>query len=271
MSEEQSEGGLPPLGGLARETGDDASAEDAAGNAYNPGFGGGDDRPRRRRGRRGGRRRGGGEGRGNFRDDRPDNRGNYTPGDYERSASFEPPAEGAGEVAPGNDFPPEDFAPRGDFVPRGDFQPRGEFQQRGDRGGRGGRGRYRDRDRGGRGDRGPRRDRGNRGDRYGAPRPYAPSPPGIVNVLDIDTTPGGFELDTTPKEARETPREAPRETRPVTPPQASAPSFTPREPVNPPPAYPPPPSAPPPPPSVADQGLTPEKKKSGWWSKITGS
>jgi ribonuclease E len=291
----EGEGAEGEEGFVPRERGADGAEgeESSGGRRFEGGEGGeGGDRPRRRRGRRGGRRRG----RDRFREggtDQPPQAGGQFPADPDA-----PMAEGADNIgnvaAPGDELAPQgegfrprenNFQPRGDRGDRGDRGPRGEG--RGDRGGRGG-------DRGGRRggrdrDRGPRDNRDNRGsgernfnrpprdpnyqgdDNRGnrmppVPAPFAPNVPG--SVFELDTTPrepGSYSPPPAPPQQQQR-YEQPRQQQEQRPQQQRPPqqhqAYTPQQQS----------SAPPAAPTVSDQGLDPsEKKKGGWWQKLTGS
>ncbi len=238
----------------ARSGGEGAAADEDGGASFDEGFDGGTRRGGRRRGRRGGRRRSGGR----F----PDNR----EGDTGAAAgAFPPVAEDAGNI--GNTASPGQDAgvPGNEFQPDAFNRPGGEFRPR--RGGRN-RGRFRDRDRDG--ERGARGQRGPRGgtDRHAVPQQgFAP---GSLGVFEIDTTPKDLSVmerapvasASLPQEVASMPVDRPaNESRPVPAARETAEAVV--TPV----------SSSPKPVEILDQGLvtSPEKKKSGWWSKLTGA
>lgn len=222
--------------------GDPGQEDDGEGDG---GFGDGARRGGRRRGRRGGRRRGGRDGRGEGRG----GEGRFRDGNREGAPVY---AGGEGEFA----APVEggEFAASGEGMPQeqgfgGERQPRSEQNFREGRDNRGGRGRRDGRD--GRG-RGPRQDRGdhrndNRGERGGEGRhdnrserqPRGNFAPASNTAVPMSV----FELDTTPREN-----------------SAPAPSAFGSEQQG-------------APASLANEGLdvSPEKKKTGWWQRLTGA
>ncbi len=286
---------------MPRAPGEEGMGEEGGGARPEQGFGEGGDRPRRRRGRRGGRRRGGS---GGTREGGDRFRENYVPGGAPQHAGGFPLEVGEGEpngnVAPSGELPgdgQENFIPQDNFAPQGDFRSRDNFRRegrgdfrrdrgdRGDRGPRGGRDRFRDRDRnrGERGDRGGDRNfnRGGNPNYQGGGGPRHPQQ--HLFSAPVEAPGSVFELDTTPREGRD--YVAPPAPPPAPPPRQEyrqehrqEPRHEQRqEPQAPrqsaPPAYTPPPAPPAPPPTVADQGLdtNPEKKKGGWWNKLTGA